>query len=1016
MGNNVDGVIGDCKASSRSLWAVLTVQTQNAFNDNVVRYALLGVALMVLAEGSWMHSYYKNLITGLISLPFVLLAPLAGWVSDRYTKSSVIKTCLYFQIGIIGLIVVAMLVKSIWLATAGFFILAVQSAFFGPAKFGILKELVGSRGLTKAAGLMQMFTILAIVIGAVAGGEGFKQARNLVAADPWIAGLIPIGIVGVGSFLALWFIRGLSPTPAYPVEPLGAKVFFGHFDGVAEIFRSRTLGLSCLGISFFWFSGSFAMTAFIQVAQENYPRTHVAAYSSYYLAATSVGIAVGSVVVSVISSNRIELGLVPLGGLGLALSVLLCAIVPPQAAWFYVGLFSLGTTSAMFLVPQNAFLQEKADPQRKGRIIAASNLVNSAASLAAAWVAQPALQAVGWSSSVQFLVLGTVSLGVSIYALKLLPMDFVRVLFKIVIKLFYRIRVVGEQHLPLKGGALLISNHVTWIDSMLIGAAASREVRFVAYEGFFKAGIVAKVLKLFKVIPISATQARKAIKQTSAGVKDDGSLVCLFPEGTLTRTGTLSELQKGFELIARQSDGAPVIPVRLDRAWGSIFSFAGNKFFKKRPRQVPYPVSVVFGEPVRGKPTSEHVRDEMMRLSVTAYAERTELRCTLAEALIRGLKRRSGELCLVDRSADRGSRFTRRRVLSSGLGLAKRWRRAIGSSTVAVAMPPSSASVLTHAGLALAGKAMVNLPLDVQPEDVAKLRKALSDLEVDTVITSKAHHKALAHLPWPDKVIYVSDELRAVQGTGKLLARWRVACTPKWWLLGTFLYEDSESAALGVLVDDACAEDWHYRMMTHREVLTAATQIDDTNVFRPSDRLLSSYQMHCLEGQIFGVWLPLLHRLPLVVPSIGSKRATPEVLIQSDGVTVVIGDASGVAGLQSALGDNVRMVITFDTAASFEGIDRLYRGCCSSRTGVIWSMSMADAESGGVKHIGNRDGALGRLLPGLVMTGDGTAEAPGVLQGIWSSSLEQPTKIQRLGWLDSDGFLYLIHDDKHSTS
>ena len=114
---------------------------------------------------------------------------------------------------------------------------------------------------------------------------------------------------------------------------------------------------------------------------------------------------------------------------------------------------------------------------------------------------------------------------------------------------------------------------------------------------------MAKVLKLFKVIPISATQARKAIKQTSAGVKDDGSLVCLFPEGTLTRTGTLSELQKGFELIARQSDGAPVIPVRLDRAWGSIFSFAGNKFFKKRPRQVPYPVSVVFGEPVRGKPT-----------------------------------------------------------------------------------------------------------------------------------------------------------------------------------------------------------------------------------------------------------------------------------------------------------------------------------------------------------------------------------------------------------------------------
>ena len=283
------------------------------------------------------------------------------------------------------------------------------------------------------------------------------------------------------------------------------------------------------------------------------------------------------------------------------------------------------------------------------------------------------------------------------------------------------------------------------------------------------------------------------------------------------------------------------------------------------------------------------------------------------------------------------------------------------------------------------------------------------------MITTKAFHQALAHLPWPSKVIYVSDELRAVEGSGRWLARLRVRLTPGSWLQRGLADEDSENPALGVLVNDADAAHWHYRIMTHREVLTVATQVADTNVFRPSDTLFNSYHLHGLEGQIFGVWLPLLHQLPLVVPTMGSKRPTPETLIGAEGVTAVIADAAGVSALRSALED-VRMVVTFDTTGSFTSTDELYRGCCSSRTGVIWSMSMPDAESGGVKHIGNREGALGRLLPGLVMTGDGSPEEPGVLQGIWSSSLDQPAKIQRHGWLDSDGFLYLTHDDKHHTS
>ncbi len=962
--------------------AVMTVQTQNAFNDNVVRFTLLGIALIVLSGQTLMvngkavaiDTAYKNAIGILISLPFVIFAPIAGWTSDRFSKRTVIQACLWAQIAIIVVIIGAMLSRSIWLATAGFFVLAIQSAFFGPAKLGIMKELVGSKKLAVVSGWMQMLTIVAIIFGSPVGGAGFKKASEYIP-DIWMAGLVPIGLILIMAFTALIMVRKIQPTPAHAEEKLSVGIFFRHFADLGEIYRSRPVWLSSIGIAFFWFSGAFAIAVFTQIAQETHPTdgATAAAVASYCLAATGVGIALGSVFVAMISSNRLELGLVPLGVIGMAFSIALAATLP-LGGWFYAALALLGGTSAMFLVPQNAFLLDKADPARRGRVLSASNLINSAAAILANVVQYALEEYADLSSRGQLWMLFVTCLITAFFCFRLLPSHFVRILLKIFMRFFYRLKILGESNLPEKGGAILLANHITWIDGFLIGAASPRDVRFVAYDGFFKQGIIGWGLRLFGVVPISSKSARQAIKATADAV-NEGALVCLFPEGTLSRTGYLNEFQKGFELIARHAKDAPVIPVAIDGMWGSIFSFSGNKFFFKRPRKFPYPATVHFGPPMAtAEANRDAVRDALITLRQEAYSKQT----TLAHASIDALKSGGKQVCLVDRSELRPTRFTRRMVLASSLQLAERWRESIAEDRVSIALPPSSPSVLAHLGLILAGKTVVNLPL--QAADQFSLAKALKEANISTVITTKAIHEGLSDLPWPKQVLSLTKELRAVDGLARLQARLRVFLSPR-WLLKRGLTQKSDSPALGILNDQG-----NYHFLSHAQVLSQVAQISDVNAFQANDVLLNLYPNHQVTGQIFGLWLPLLQRVRFVVHTMGSHPASPEALINKEGVTAIITDATGLSFCQEAIkldSNQTRLIVTFDQPQEkgpFNGLEAIVcHSWVSQESGLIVSLSIPHPPSEDVLQTGYLTGASGRLLPGALVPDEGTLDDDGFL-------------------------------------
>ncbi|MFT5191046.1 MAG: acyl-[acyl-carrier-protein]-phospholipid O-acyltransferase [Verrucomicrobiales bacterium] len=998
----------------RSLRAVLTVQTQNAFNDNVVRFTLMGIAFIILQDNKTALESYKNIIGTLISLPFVLFAPIAGWTSDRFAKSQVIKVCLYAQIAIIVAIMGAVVIGNLWLATGGFFALAIQSAFFGPAKLGILKELVGSKKLAVVSGWMQMLAIVAIVFGSPAGGGGYKAARGWIN-DPWMAGLIPIGFILLFAVIALLIVRKIQPTPAHHQEKLRAGIFFRHFADLAEVYRSRPVWLSSLGIAFFWFSGAFAIAVFTQIAQEHFQGDTANAVASYCLAATGLGIMVGSIFVAIISSNRLELGLVPLGGLGMAVSVFLATCFPPGMT-FYLSLGLLGITSAIFLVPQNAFLQDKADPKRRGRILSASNLINSLAAILAN-VAQYGFQRSGLSSQAQLWFLGIACLIAAIYTLKLLPSNFVRILLKMALRFAYRLRILGESNIPDSGGALLLANHVTWIDGLLIGAASPRDVRFVAHEEYFKSGFIGWILRLFNIIPISSKSARQSIKTTAEAIKG-GSLVCVFPEGTLTRTGNLNELQKGFELIARHSDSAPVVPVYLDSLWGSIFSYAENKFFFKRPRKFPYHATVNFGAPISATEAKrDHVRDAMLGLSLEAYQHRPELRTTLDNACIDALTKKSRSVCFVDRSEVRRTRFTRRMVLASSLQLAERWRESIPEQRVAIALPPSTPSVLAHLGLIFAGKTIISLPLQIKATERERLTNALESGDIDTVITTKAIHEGLPDLPWPKRVIHLTEELRAVDGLPRIQARMRVALSPRWWLKRRLRLapDREEEPVLGVLTTNN-----GYHFITHREMITQVAQIGDANAFQGDDVLLNLYPQHQLAGQLFGLWLPLLRHQRFVVHTMGSHPATAESLINKEQVTSIITGTDGLSFCEEALGkeDNVvRMIVTVDPPRKDDAFAKvaerhpkaiICHGLISKGQTALLTLSVPHPTASGTDQTGNKELSTGRILPGMLITCTGTPDLPAsLLVQRPGSNQEAPTPCGAEGHIDSEGYLFL---------
>lgn len=630
-------------------WSVMIQQTQNAFNDKMAQFLLvpLGAAVGIAVES------YAGI---LIALPFVLFAPLAGWINDRFSKRTVVIGSAIFQLVVLLWITVEVMQHRLVGAMSGFFLLAVQSAFFSPAKIGLNKELLGTKHLGMASGLQQAMAMLAILAGQIAAGAIFDSRWKSLGGSTemaWQAALVPLIILTIAAVPAVFMGWILPPLQAQSREPFRMSLLVGHFQDLRTLWSDLPLRHGSFGVAFFWGFAAFINLWSLKLARElTQGGEGFGSISSLFMASASIGMAAGFGAASVLQRRRIQLGWVPISSIMMFVCALVLCAIPYGTAEGYkilIGLAEpvagrssmqeyvfLGTllclafSSALFLAPLNAWMQDRYPADKRGEMQSAVNLQDCLAGIFAVLVIAgvslvceklhlSGLASVRW----QVLVVSLLCLVATIHALRMLTAEFLRVLVLPVIRLVYKIRVVGREHVPDKGGVLLLPNHVTWADSFFLSAACHRPIRFVMYDGFMTAKGVGWFARLFDTVPISSTKAKDAIRVV-ADALNEGHVVCLFGEGELTRTGCLQEIKRGFELMVRKA-GTPVVPVWMDGAWGSIFSFERGKFFKKTPYRLPYPMTLVFESPILASDANaESVRSAMLHGSSRALRVRAE--------------------------------------------------------------------------------------------------------------------------------------------------------------------------------------------------------------------------------------------------------------------------------------------------------------------------------------------------------------------------------------------------------
>lgn len=630
-------------------WSMMVQQTQNAFNDKMAQFLLipLGAAVGIAVES------YAGI---LIALPFVLFAPLAGWVNDRFSKRSVVIGSAVLQLVVLLWITLEVMNRNIVGAMSGFFMLAVQSAFFSPAKIGLNKELLGAKHIGMASSLQQAMAMLAILAGQIAAGAIFDERWKSLGGGQdmaWKAALVPLTILTIASVPAVLMGWILPPLKAQSNERFRMSLLVGHFQDLRTLWADLPLRIGSFGVAFFWGFAAFINLWSLKLARElTQGGEGFGSLSSLFMASASIGMALGFVVASMLQKRRIQLGWVPISSMMMFVCAVVLCLIPygsadgykqligmidsAPGASFHQEIIFLGTllclafSSALYLAPLNAWMQDRYPADKRGEMQSAVNLQDCLAGIVAvmviagvSWICEAVkisgISAVRW----QVLVVSILCLFATVQAMRALTTEFLRLLVLPVVRLIYKIRFVGREHIPKTGGVLLMPNHVTWADSFFLSAACDRPIRFVMYDGFMTAKGVGWFARLFDTVPISATRAKDAIRVVSDALTD-GHVVCLFGEGELTRTGCLQEIKRGFELMVRKA-GTPVIPVWMDGAWGSIFSFERGKFFKKMPYRLPYPMTVVFGAPMSAsEANAESVRAAMLRGSAEALRVRAE--------------------------------------------------------------------------------------------------------------------------------------------------------------------------------------------------------------------------------------------------------------------------------------------------------------------------------------------------------------------------------------------------------
>ena len=585
-------------------------QFLSAFNDNLFKFAFtVMVTFQATADSGFDPALVVNLIAGLFILPFLLFSATCGQIADKYDKRSIAIFVKTLELGIMALAAFGFVGHHVPVLLLCTFLMGLHSTIFGPVKYAFLPQALSERELTGGNAMVEMGTFVAILVGNLLGGilVGLPEAGPRLAA----LGCVAIAVVGRGVAHFIQSAPALVPDLTVRWNPFTETIATLKLAG-----RNVVVFRGLMGVSWLWFFGASFLTQIPGFAKDVLGGTEGVA--SLLLVVFSIGIGVGSLACESLSRRHVELGLVPIGAFGMTVfavdlyfasrgfahpAVLTAAafLRAPGAARVLLDLGLLSAFAGLFSVPLYALIQARSEPTHRARIFAASNILGALFMIASAALSVALLQG-GASIPVIFLVVGIMNAVVALYIFLLVPEFLLRFISWVVANLMYRFKIRGDDRIPEHGAALLTCNHVSYVDAILLMAASPRPIRFIMDHRIFDHRVLGPIFRLAKAIPVAPQKDDPAVYANAFAAADrtlqDGDLLCIFPEGTITRDGELQSFKAGMmKVLARRP--VPVIPMALQNLWGSFFSRADGGAMKKPFRRGLYSsVRLMVGEPM----------------------------------------------------------------------------------------------------------------------------------------------------------------------------------------------------------------------------------------------------------------------------------------------------------------------------------------------------------------------------------------------------------------------------------
>src|SRR5258708_4809001 len=621
-------------------WSLIATQFQGAFNENALKFLVIYLILAVEKDKA-QRDQLELLVGVLFAAPFILFSLTGGYLADRFSKRGVTIWTKVFEVGVMLFATAALVGPNLKLALAAIFLVCTQGALFGPSKYGLLPELLPQERLSWGNGVLERGPLRAINVGSVSGSflaEVF-QGREIYS------GALLLGFTIVG--LAWSF--GISRVPAAdPAKRFRLTSLIDVWSPMKVIRSDRVLWLAVLGNTYFFFvAGLLQFNIFIYGQDVLHIRS---TEGGFLQAAIAIGIGLGSFFAGYLSGGKIEYGLIPLGSLGM-IALGLCLAIPDLSFRAVLLLLAaLGFFGGFFIVPISALIQHQPEEDKKGVVIGAANWLSFVGIGAASAVYYAATHFAHLSPGGIFFWSALATLGATAYVLWLLPDSLLRLILWIATHTLYRLDVAGRENVPPRGGALLTPNHVSMADAVLLIASLDRPIRFLMFKGSYEHPLVKPFAKMLRVIPIASDQGPRemihSLRQATQALQN-GELVCIFPEGQMTRIGQMLPFRRGMERVIKGVD-VPILPVHLHGVWGSIFSLAGGRFLWKLPRHLPYPVRVTFGEPLLATATSIEARRAVQDLGAEAFARRKKHMRTLPGSFVHTARRHPFRFAMAD--------------------------------------------------------------------------------------------------------------------------------------------------------------------------------------------------------------------------------------------------------------------------------------------------------------------------------------------------------------------------------